>query len=163
MPERWVVNASPLIFLAKINHVHLLGALADLVVVPQAVLVEVNAGPADDPARLLLANPPFPVVNVVPSPLILAWDLGDGETAVLSYAAAHAGWKAVIDDGAARRCAHALAIPLLGTLAIILRAQQAGLIAAAVPLLKALRAEGIRLDDNVIREALRAVSGESWD
>jgi predicted nucleic acid-binding protein len=68
MPERWVVNASPLIFLAKINHVHLLGALADLVVVPQAVLVEVNAGPADDPARLLLANPPFPVVNVVHLP-----------------------------------------------------------------------------------------------
>jgi len=52
---------------------------------------------------------------------------------------------------------------LLGTLAIILRAQQAGLIAAAVPLLKALRAEGIRLNDNVIREALRAVSGEAWD
>jgi predicted nucleic acid-binding protein len=113
MPERWVVNASPLILLAKVNHVHLLGELADLVVVPQAVLVEVNAGPADDPARLILVNPPFPIVNVDPSPMILAWDLGDGETAVLSYAAAHAGWKATIDDGAARRCAHALAIPLL--------------------------------------------------
>jgi len=61
------------------------------------------------------------------------------------------------------RCAHALAIPLLGTLAIILRAQQAGLIAAAVPHLKALRGEGIRLNDNVIPEALRAVSGEAWD
>ena len=47
MAERWVVNASPLILLAKINHVHLLGELADLVVVPQAVLMEVNAGPGN--------------------------------------------------------------------------------------------------------------------
>ncbi len=163
MPEQWVVNASPLILLAKINQIHLLGELADQVVVPQTVLAEVNAGPAHDPARLLLANPPFSIVNVVPSPMILAWDLGDGETSVLSYAATQPGWKAVVDDGAARRWALTFAIPLLGTLSVILRARQAGLIAAAAPLLKSLKAEGIRLDDGVIRIALHSVCGESWE
>jgi len=58
--ERWVVNASPLIALSKINHQHLLLKLADEIAVPEAVLAEVNAGPADDPApvsqRLTLAG-----------------------------------------------------------------------------------------------------------
>ena len=33
--ERWVVNASPLILLGKIEHLDLLGALADVIFVPQ--------------------------------------------------------------------------------------------------------------------------------
>lgn len=162
MPEHWVVNASPLILLAKIEHVHLLKELADQVIVPEAVLAEVNNGPSQDPARRFLAASPLPIVPVAPHPMIAAWDLGEGEAGVLSYATRHPGWKAVIDDGAARRCARALDIPHLGTLGVILRARQAGLIAAAVPLLRALRDEGIRLDDAVIRAALAATSGEAW-
>lgn len=88
---------------------------------------------------------------------------GDGETAVLSYAVAQPGWKAVVDDGAVRRCAYTFAIPLLGALSIILRARLAGLIAAAAPLSKAVKAEGIRLDDGVSRTALNSVCGESWE
>lgn len=95
--------------------------------------------------------------------MIAAWDLGEGEAGVLGYAIRHPGWKAIIDDGAARRCARALGIPHLGTLGVILRARQSGLIAAAAPLLRALRIEGIRLDDAVIRAALAATSGETWD
>ena len=163
MPERWVVNASPLILLAKIGHLHLLTELAAELVVPEAVLDEVNAGPVDDAARRVFASASLPVVAVTLDSMIMAWDLGDGETAVLSYAATHPGWRAIIDDGAARRCARALSIPLLGTLGIVLRARQAGLIAAAAPLLQALKAKGIRLDDEVIRSALKAVSGESWE
>ena len=163
MPDRWVVNASPLILLAKIGHLHLLTELADELVVPEAVLDEVNVGPEDDPARRFFVSTSLPTVAVTLDATIMAWDLGDGETAVLSYAGTHAGWTAIIDDGAARRCARALAIPLLGTLGIILRARQAGLIEAATPLLQALKAAGIRLDDEVIRNALRAVSGEDWE
>jgi predicted nucleic acid-binding protein len=162
MPELWVVNASPLILLAKIDHLHLLHALADQVIIPQAVADEVVAGPLDDPARIMLATPLFPLIAVALDPMIVAWDLGVGESAVLSYAVTHPGWKAIVDDGAARRCAHALSIPLLGTLGILLRARQTGLISSTIPPLKALRAEGIHLDDSVIRRALGAVSGESW-
>lgn len=41
----WVVNASPLILLGKTGHLDLLAALADTVVVPQAVANEVGAKP----------------------------------------------------------------------------------------------------------------------
>jgi predicted nucleic acid-binding protein len=41
----WVVNASPLIPLDKNRHLDLLAALADTVVIPQAVAREVGAKP----------------------------------------------------------------------------------------------------------------------
>ena len=51
----WVVNASPLILLGKINQLPLLAKLASHVVIPHEVALEINAGPAGDPARLWLA------------------------------------------------------------------------------------------------------------
>jgi predicted nucleic acid-binding protein len=162
MPERWVVNASPLIVLAKIQQQALLAQLADSLVVPQAVVYEIDAGPPNDPARLFLSTGPLPVVTIAPDPAVLAWDLGAGESAVLSYALHNPGWQAVVDDAMARRCARTLDIPLLGTLAVILRARQAGLIPAAAPLLKALQAAGFRLDDQLIRTALAQTVGEPW-
>jgi predicted nucleic acid-binding protein len=44
MAERWIVNASPLIVLAKIDHQHLLTPLADELIVPQTVVDEIAAG-----------------------------------------------------------------------------------------------------------------------
>lgn len=162
MPDRWVVNASPLIVLAKIKRQQLLWQLADEIVLPEAVLFEINAGPDDDPAREYLAKASLPVVSSAPEPLITAWDLGAGESAVLAHALANPEWKAVIDDGAARRCARVLAIPFIGTLGIIIRARQAGLIPAAAPLLKELQLQNFHLDDEVIRTALQETLGESW-
>ena len=163
MAERWVLNASPLIVLAKINHQHLLPQLADEILIPQAVLAEINAGPTGDPARQFLATSPLSVAEVTPDPVVVAWDLGTGEVAVLSHALTHRGWTAVVDDGAARRCARALGIPLLGTLGLVLRARLAGHIPAAVPVLRAIQAQGFRLDDEVIRLSLQQTVGESWD
>ena len=42
MPERWVVNASPLIVLAKIDRLDLLVQQADELLVPQAVVNEMG-------------------------------------------------------------------------------------------------------------------------
>ena len=163
MPERWVINASPIIVLAKIDSLDLITQLADEIIVPQAVVNEINAGPEGDPAKVFLASAPWPVVDAPAHPVVLGWDLGSGETAVLSYVFEHPGWKAVIDDGAARRCARSIGAPMIGTLGVILKARQSGLIPAAASLLRALRAHGFRLDDAVIRVALRATVGEEWD
>ncbi len=51
MPKKWVVNASPLIVLARINHLFLLQQVADELVVPAGVAQEITQGPEDDPAR----------------------------------------------------------------------------------------------------------------
>lgn len=163
MPDQWVVNASPLIVLCKINHQHLFFQLTPDIVIPQAVAAEINVGPEDDPARRFLTTSPFPIVEVVSDPVVQSWDLGAGETAVLSYALSYPDYKAILDDGAARRCGRTLGVPLLGTLGLILRARQADLIPTAVPVLKALQAHGFRLDDNLIRTVLPQTVGEHWE
>lgn len=95
MSERWVLNASPLIVLARVGQEHLFHTLADKVVVPRAVAVEIEAGSADDPARQVIAGEHFAVVEAVPVSEVLAWDLGAGETAVLSYALRESGWTVI--------------------------------------------------------------------
>jgi predicted nucleic acid-binding protein len=162
MSEQWVVNASPLILLAKVSHLNLLDQLSESFVVPEAVVAEILAGPLDDPARLFLEKELASTVAVSPHPLIVAWDLGAGETAFLSHALINPRYKAIVDDGAARRCAHTLSVPLAGTLAIILAARKKDLIPAATPVLQALLSHGFRIHETILRRALWETVGETW-
>ena len=106
MSDLWVVNASPLIVFGKIGQFDLLTRLPKEIVVPQAVANEILAGPENDAARLAIETKMFNLVEAEePTPELAAWDLGSGETSVLSYALANPGWTAILDDGAARKCA----------------------------------------------------------
>lgn len=160
--DRWVVNASPLICLAKTGYSDLLLRLPDEIIVPQAVLEEIQAGHLGDPAQLVLAAGKLPVAEISAKPEILAWDLGKGETAVLSYAYANPGWTAIIDDRAARKCAISFSIPLKGTLAVVILAKKRGLVSSAAEVMRSLQAAGLRLEDEVIRAALKSTIGEDW-
>jgi len=92
--ERWILNASPLIALARIELEDLFFALTEQVVVPRAAALEIQAGSVEDRARQLLAANRFTIADTPPPPAeILAWDLGTGETAVLSLALALAEEK----------------------------------------------------------------------
>jgi predicted nucleic acid-binding protein len=134
--EQWVINASPVIALARVGQVELLARLPKKAILPRAVEEELLRGPEDDPARRSVESGMFKVVDTpVPRPEIMVWDLGKGETAVLSYALAHPKWVAVLDDGVARRCARSFSIKITGTLAIVLLAKRAGLIASAAQVL----------------------------
>lgn len=163
MTENWVLNASPLIVLARIGCEDLLLSLTKQVVVPHPVAEEIQAGPDQDPAREVLATGRFIVVDTPPPPAeLLAWDLGRGETAVLSLALSERIWTAILDDAAARRCARSFSIPIKGTLALVLLAKQRGLISSAADVMQALVSGGFRLDDRIIREALAGTVGETW-
>ncbi len=163
MTEQWVLNASPLIVLARVGQEHLFHTLADEVVVPRAVAIEIEAGPADDPARQVIAGGRLTIVEAMPVPEILAWDLGAGEAAVLSYALRKPGWTVILDDAAARKCARSLGLRLKGTLAVVILAKQRGLIPSATDILRSLLNIGFRLDEKVIREALSRTVGEKWE
>ena len=163
MAERWVVNASPLIVLARIGRDDLFFALADQVIVPRVVAQEIMAGPKDV-AQQALAAGRFAIIDTPPpSAEIHAWDLGAGETAVLSFAVAEPGWTVILDDEAARKCARGLSLKVKGTLGIILLAKQKGLIASAAEALRSLRAIGFRIDDQTARDALKRAVGEEWN
>ena len=158
----WILNASPLILLAKIGQAELLLTLPSSTHVPRSVAQEILQGPSDDPARLLIEQERFPIVDDPPfPPEVLAWDLGMGETAVISYALKHPGSVAILDDMAARKCARSFGIPVKGTLGIIVLAKRKGLILSAATLFHDLLSAGARLDEALARRVLHEI-GEEW-
>lgn len=72
MTERWVVNVSPIICLAKVGCLELLQRLPDQFLIPQAVADEILAGPYGDPAFHFITESRVPIVEVNPDPLIMA-------------------------------------------------------------------------------------------
>jgi predicted nucleic acid-binding protein len=161
--EKWVVNTSPIIALARVGQVDLLIHLPEQIILPQSVAEEIYAGPDNDPARQAVEDGLFEIVETPPPPPeILAWDLGKGETAVLSFALSNPNWISILDDGAARRCARSFSLPITGTLSVVILAKEYGLIESAAQVLRALQSNDFRLDDTVIRSALERTVGESW-
>ncbi|MBN1773607.1 MAG: DUF3368 domain-containing protein [Deltaproteobacteria bacterium] len=159
MAEVPVVNASPIIYLARAEELALLQVLGPEAVVPEPVVRELlRRGPADPAAKALAELDWLRALGEgeVPASL-LAWDLGPGETAVLAWAVGHPSCLAVIDDRAARRCADVLGVPCIGTLGIVLRAKRLGRIPAARPVVERLRGAGMYLSDRVLGPALALV------
>ena len=97
------------------------------------------------------------------APQVLAWDLGIGETAVLSYALEESGWTVIVDDAAARKCARSFALPFKGTLAVVILAKQHDLIPSAANVLRSLLEGGFRLDEAIILEVLSRAVDEEWE
>ncbi|MBK1724926.1 DUF3368 domain-containing protein [Thiocystis violacea] len=157
--RRWVVNASPLILLGKVEQIQLLSAVAGQIAVPSAVIREVSAKPDGERAvqTLTALKPAIIVDDEIPPANILSWDLGAGETQVISHAVAHAADRVVIDDLAARRCAKAMGLAIIGTLGIIGRAKVAGLIDRAGPVIQRLRETGLYASDEIVQRLLREV------
>ena len=161
MNRRWICNASPIIVLSKIGRIALLPALADTLIIPGAVADEIDAGAGDDPARVWLRGPGQPYIQRPdpPSPLVQAWDLGPGETSVLSWAQAHPGYEVLIDDRAARTCAQSLQLSVRGTIGVLLLAKKSGHVDRVEPLLRQVVQAGLRISQGVMETALR-LSGE---
>lgn len=164
MATSWVVNASPLILLGKVGRLDLLVQLADRILVPAAVAAEVSAK-ADGAATLEVVRSSARCTLVedqtVVAP-ILAWDLGAGETQVVSTALAIGAERVVLDDLEARRCAKAMGLRIIGTLGIVGRAKASGKLNAAAPVIDQLRRQGLYARDEIVRELLRQV-GEAAD
>ena len=151
-----IVNTSPLQYLHQIGQLELLPKLFGRIIVPEAVVAELAAG------RRLGVSLPIPealgwIVRRSPASLIgglPAWDLGAGESAVLSLGLENPGSWVVLDDKLARQAAVHLQIPLLGTAGILLRAKRAGHLHAIRPVLNQLTALGFRITSDTMRNIL---------
>ena len=158
-----VFNASPLIVLAKAGLLDDCVGLGDPCIVPQAVVDEIcRVDDALDPARVWLERAGTQM-NVVPTPPLSAflagWDLGAGESAVISLTAAQAGAVAVLDDLAARRCAQAHGIQMTGTLGLVLLAKKRGLVPEVGKALEAIVGAGLYVSAKTLAD-VRGKAGE---
>lgn len=154
-----VINASPLITLFRSGQESVLPRLFSRIVVPEAVWQEVVAERDDAAARGLLNQTWLIREEVAVSSRVRDWNLGRGETAVLSRALAEPPLRAVIDDMDARRCAQALGIPMFGTGGLLVLAKRRGLLPSVGEALTRIRAAGLWLSDDVVA-LLKAQAGE---
>ena len=161
MAERWVINASPIILLAKAEVIQFLPQVCDQLIIPAGTVEEVYRGEMGDAGRVWLegGGKKFVVAPVSTPPLVAAWDLGLGETQVLSWAMANRGFKAVLDDLKARRCAEHFHLPLMGSLRVLLILKEKHLILAIRPSVNKFREAGSYFSEPLIQQAL-ALAGE---
>lgn len=158
MTETAVINASPLILLARSRHLELLQGFAPTVWVPAPVASEIARRGSQDITAQAIENTAWLVIQPVPDipSVILEWRLGAGESATLTLAQAH-GLEAIIDDLAGRKCAASLGVPVRGTLGIVLAAKQRGLIPQARPVIEDMMSAGLYLSRRVLERALMRV------
>lgn len=144
-----VVDSACLIGLERIGCLDLLPALIDPVFAPPAVNQEFGALPS-------WMNVQKPVDVGMVAALRLVVDPGESEAIVLAY---EMGLRIILDDRKAREVAQRLGVPVTGTVGLLLKAKQAGLVGEIRPLLDALDAHQFRIGDALRAEALR-LAGE---
>jgi len=127
-----VLNASPVIVLAKAGLLDHILLLTDRVLIPRTGALEITRFnyPADAACAWVgsIAAEPFITEPPATSDFVTAWGLGAGESSVISLVEILPGAIAVLDDLAARRCAGALRLQLVGTLGLLLMVNKAGII-----------------------------------
>lgn len=154
-----VADSSPLIGLARIQHLDLLPKLARRVVVPPSVWEEVTVQGAGSPgagqvaqARWIEVEAPDPL-RVRPLRILV----NAGEAEALALAQGLPGALLLVDDARARRLAERLEVPRVGTVGLLRRAKLAGLVRSLRPLLRALQESGIYIRQALIDAVLKDV------
>jgi len=162
MNRNWVLNASPLILLGKADLLKTIGPLAQVWIIPEGVVLEIEI---KNPIESYLpeASSDFKVRREKVSKIdaaIASWDLGQGESEVLTLALRKPGTGVVLDDLQARKCATVLDVPLIGTLGLILLAKRRGLLNLAKPAIDQLIDVGLHIDPVMVSSILVEI-GES--
>jgi predicted nucleic acid-binding protein len=137
----------------------ILPRLFSRILVPPAVWDEVTVRGSGSPGAREVSQASWieietPEPHVV-EPLAILVDRGEAEAIALAHM-----WRestVLLDDARARRVAERLNIPRIGTLGVLRRAKQAGLLDTLRPLLEALQAGGIYIRQELIDAVLKSV------
>ena len=146
-----ISNTSCLIALEAIGRLDLLQSLYQNLLIPPGVAGEWGS-----------ALPSWIAVHPVQNQTLiqaLRLQLGPGEAETIALAAETASSRLIIDDQRARRIATQLGMSITGTIGIILRAKQLGLVPLVRPLFDDLRANGFWLSNALLQQALQ-IAGE---
>lgn len=140
-----VVNSTPLIALCKIDRIELLRELYGEITIPEAVFREVTAKNDVVKKKLLACGAWIHVQKIsdVTDKRMYRAKLHDGEVEVMILAQEIHADLVIIDDNAARKTAVYLGLPLTGTIGVLLRAKEKGLIPKVMPLVENLEQNGL--------------------
>ena len=157
----WVVDTSPLIFLAKLDRLELLRGGADEILVPRAVLGEIQeyrdeARRRIEEALVWLTVTPVREHQVV-EVLLADLDLGEAETIALALETR--AERVVMDDLDGRRFARRVGLTAVGTLGLLLAARLRGELPSLRAEIERLERGGFRVGES-LRMAVLEAAGE---
>lgn len=148
MPDAPTVsNSSCLIGLEAAGHLDILQQLYATIDVPEAVAQECGS-----------ALPGWAQVHSVQNQSLvqsLKLDLGAGEAEAIALSVESSAERLILDDKKARRVARQLNQPVTGTMAVLLRAKDRGIVASVRDVIDALVAANFRVSNALLREVLR--------
>ena len=163
MAESIICDTSVWLYLGRVGQIDLLRQLYPTVHTTETVCWELDNG------RLSRADTPDPrlfswIRIVQPEPQELnnlpANRLGPGERSVLAYAHRHQLQAVGLDDRQARNMAQRLGLSVTGTLGVLLRAKEAGLIPTIRPLLRSIQDEGFHVSEELLKFMLQRAGEE---
>jgi predicted nucleic acid-binding protein len=159
----WVVDAGPLIFLAKLDRLNLLQSAADEIYIPKAVLSEIQNKTDEATSEIEAATKNWLQTKKVEGQnaveLLLA-DLGQGEAEVITLATEIHADIVLLDDLDARRFARRVGLAPIGTLGLLLAARLKGEKISLKDEIDRLRNRGFWVSETLAAEILKA-AGEN--
>lgn len=159
-----VLNASPLITLARIGSLSLLRPLAEEIIIPDAVYAECVSRASGRPGSIEIAQADWIIHRAVENRIRvdhLHTRVGLGEAEVIILAR-EIGSDAIVvlDDATARQIATQEGCRVVGLLGLLVLAKKRGLLQAVRPLLDAMRTSGFFVGSDLYAAILRQVGEE---
>ena len=157
-----ICNTSPIQYLYQTDMLELLPVLAGQVYVPEAVVAELEEGQRRNVLLPTLEDLSWLTVRPVRDQTLLplVTHLGDGEKEVLALGLETQDALLLLDDRDARRYARTLGLEITGTLGLLLRAKEHGILDSVGPVLDRLQSLRFRLNVRT-REMVLKRAGET--
>lgn len=144
MPETVIVDTSVLISLDKINLLQILCKMYKEVILPEAVVREFGSINLECHS---IRKAGTSLTNLLARDL----NLGQGESEVITLGY-ETGLTALIDDFKARKIAEDLGLKITGTIGVLLKAENLGLIKSAWEKTKELKEKGFYVSDELLAD-----------
>lgn len=157
-----VSNSGPLIALAQINRLALLSDLYQIIIIPEAVHVEVSGQGNERPGANFVRSASWIEAVTVENQLavaLLRQRLDPGESEAIVLAIEQNADLLLMDERRGRQIAQAQGVVTSETLGVLLAAKQAGRLGKVTPVLDDLRGAGFRMGWQLYQQ-IKITAGE---
>ncbi|MEM7537669.1 MAG: DUF3368 domain-containing protein [Chloroflexota bacterium] len=155
-----ISNATPLIAFARIQRLDLLRQVVGSLVIPEMVAEEIRGYRGGQYAEIDLKRESWITVQSVKSQTqvrLLLPTLDQGEAEVITLALEQKAKLVLIDELTGRKVAESLHLSVMGSVGILIRAKQMGIIPTVRPLLDEMVNRGIRYSQRFITSVLQQI------
>ncbi len=150
-------NTTPIIALSSIQRLHLLSQLFGQIHLVNEVIEECEAGGPISVPALRELDWIIPIQSTSPQHAHILLELDKGEKHTLDMACKHRANYVIIDEKIGRNVAEYLGLKVTGTLGVLLKAKQQGLITSFTEAVRLMQAQGIYYQTALIQKLAQTI------